>query len=163
MAGGATLAANKIQSWNGYSEAVKDGRAQKYIMKPYCTLTKRKGLNVRTTPWCQITVVSDFYQTKRAKKHTTTAGCTQAMKWYKNKKRFKKRGVKPTLGWQVFYNFKNPSSTTKSTHTGLVIGHKGTNKIIVKEGNAGSPGHVKSRTIAYNSKYIVGFGVPYYK
>ena len=161
MAGGATLAANKIQSWNGYSEAVKDGRAQKYIVKPYNKLTGRK-LTVKT-PWCQITVVSDFYQTKSCTKYTTTAGCTQAMKWAKNKKRFKKRGTKPKLGWQVFYNFKNPKSTTRSTHTGLVIGHKGSDKIIVKEGNAGSPGHVKSRTISYNSKYIIGFGIPYYK
>lgn len=161
MAGGATLAANKIQSWNGYSEAVKDGRAQKYIVKPYNKLTGRK-LTVKT-PWCQITVVSDFYQTKSCTKYTTTAGCTQAMKWFKNKKRFKKRGTKPLLGWQIFYNFKNPGSTTKSTHTGLVIGHKGNDKIIVKEGNAGSPGHVKSRTISINSKYIVGFGIPYYK
>lgn len=157
MAGGATKAANKIQSWSGYSE--KNGKAQKYIVRPYNKLTGRK-LTVKT-PWCQITTVSDFYQTKSVSRYTTTAGCTQAMKWFKNKKRFKKRGVKPTLGWQVFYNFKNPKSTTRSTHTGLVIGHKGTNKIIVKEGNAGD--QVKSRTIAYDSKYIVGFGVPYYK
>ena len=160
MSGGATLAANKIQSWNGYSET--NGKAQKYIMKPYNKLTGR-NLNVKTTAWCQITVVSDFYQTKSVTRYSTTAGCTQDMKWYKNKRRFKKRGTKPKLGWKVFYNFKNPKSTTRSTHTGLVIGHKGTTKIIVKEGNAGNPGEVKSRVIAYNSKYIVGFGVPYYK
>ena len=161
MSVGSTSAVKKVKSWHGYSESVKDGRAQKYIMKPYNKLTGRK-LNVRTTAWCQITTVSDFYQTKSVTKYTTTAGCTQCLKWYKNKKRFKKRGVKPSAGWQVMYNFKNPKSTTRSTHTGLVIAVNGT-KIKVEEGNAGSPGQVKTRTIAYNSKYIVGFGVPYYK
>ena len=157
MSGGSTKAVKKVRSWNGYSE--KNGKAQKYIMKPYNTLTKRK-LNVKSTPWCQITVVSDFYQTKSVSKYTTTAGCTQALKWFKNKKRFKKRGTKPKTWWQVMYNFKNPKSTTRSTHTGIIVAISG-NYITVQEGNKSNK--CATRKVAYNNKYIVGFGVPYYK
>ena len=57
--------AGKMNSWVGYSES--NGKAQKYIMKPYNKLTKR-SLNVKTTAWCQITTVSADYQTKVVKK-----------------------------------------------------------------------------------------------
>lgn len=157
MAASTASAVKKVKSWNGYSES--NGKAQKYIMKPYNTLTKRK-LNVKTTPWCRITMVSDWYQTKTVKKYSTTAGCTQALKWYKNKKRFKKRGTKPSVGWECLYNFKKPGSTTKATHTGMVIEVKGS-YMKVDEGNKSNK--VGIRTIKWNSKYIVGFGVPYYK
>ena len=75
--------ATKMRSFDGASE--KNGRAQKEIMRPYNKLTKRK-LNVKTTPWCQITCVSADYQTKVVKKYTTTAGCRQALNWFKKKK-----------------------------------------------------------------------------
>lgn len=149
-------AAKKFKSWNGYSES--NGKAQTYIMKPYNKLTGRK-LNVKTTPWCQIAVVSCFYQCKTVKKYSTTSGCTQQLKWYKSRKRFKKRGTKPSVGWQVMYNFKD-SSTTKSTHTGLVISVSGSYCTVI-EGNKSNK--VGTRKIKWNSKSIVGFGVPYYK
>lgn len=156
MASGASSAVKLIKSWKGYSES--DGRAQKYIMKPYNKLTKR-SLNVKTTPWCQITIVSCLYQAKCVKSYSKTSGCTQQLKWYKSHKRFKKRGVKPSVGWQVMYNFKD-TSTTKSTHTGLIIAVSGS-YITVMEGNKSNK--VAIRKIKYTSKYIVGFGLPYYK
>ena len=145
-----------FKSWNGYSES--NGKAQKYIMKPYNKISGR-SLNVKTTPWCQISVVSCLYQAG-VKKYYITAGCTQAMNWYKKKGRFKKRGTTPQVGWQVFYNFKD-SSTSKSTHTGLVTSvNKKTGYMYVIEGNKSNK--VGYRHIKYNSKNIVGFGLPYY-
>lgn len=145
-----------FKSWNGYSES--NGKAQKYIMKPYNKISGR-SLNVKTTPWCQISVVSCLYQAG-VKKYYITAGCTQAMNWYKKKGRFKKRGVTPQVGWQVFYNFKD-SSTSKSTHTGLVTSvNTKTGYMYVIEGNKSNK--VGYRHIKYNSKSIVGFGLPYY-
>lgn len=146
-----------FKSWNGYSEA--NGKAQKYIMKPYNKISGR-NLNVKTTPWCQISVVSCLYQAG-VKKYYITSGCTQAMNWYKKKGRFKKRGVVPQVGWQVFYNFKD-SSTSKSTHTGIItsVNYKKKGYIYVIEGNKSNK--VGYRHIAYNSKNIVGFGLPYY-
>ena len=146
-----------FKSWNGYSES--NGKAQKYIMKPYNKISGR-NLNVKTTPWCQIAVVSCLYQAG-VKKYYITSGCTQAMNWYKKKGRFKKRGVVPQVGWQVFYNFKD-SSTSKSTHTGIItsVNYKKKGYIYVIEGNKSNK--VGYRHIKYNSKSIVGFGVPYY-
>ena len=145
-----------FKSWNGYSES--NGKAQKYIMKPYNKISGR-SLNVKTTPWCQISVVSCLYQAG-VKKYYITSGCTQAMNWYKKKGRFKKRGTTPKVGWQVFYNFKD-SSTSKSTHTGLVTSvNTKTGYMYVIEGNKSNK--VGYRHIKYNSKSIVGFGLPYY-
>ncbi len=158
MANGTVQEARALfKSWNGYSES--NGKAQKYIMRPYNKISGR-SLNVKTTPWCQISVVSCLYQAG-VKKLYITAGCTQAMKWYKKKGRFKKRGTMPQVGWQVFYNFKD-SSTSKSTHTGIVTSvNKKTGYIYVIEGNKSNK--VGYRRIKYNSKNIVGFGLPYYK
>ena len=145
-----------FKSWNGYSES--NGKAQKYIMKPYNKISGR-SLNVKTTPWCQIAVVSCLYQAG-VKKYYITSGCTQAMNWYKKKGRFKKRGATPQVGWQVFYNFKD-SSTSKSTHTGIVTSvDKKKGYMYVIEGNKSNK--VGYRHIKYNSKSIVGFGLPYY-
>ena len=145
-----------FKSWNGYSES--NGKAQKYIMKPYNKISGR-NLNVKTTPWCQIAVVSCLYQAG-VKKYYITSGCTQAMNWYKKKGRFKKRGATPQVGWQVFYNFKD-SSTSKSTHTGIVTSvDKKKGYMYVIEGNKSNK--VGYRHIKYNSKSIVGFGLPYY-
>lgn len=145
-----------FKSWNGYSES--NGKAQKYIMKPYNKISGR-SLNVKTTPWCQIAVVSCLYQAG-VKKYYITSGCTQAMNWYKKKGRFKKRGTTPQVGWQVFYNFKD-SSTSKSTHTGIVTSvDKKKGYMYVIEGNKSNK--VGYRHIKYNSKSIVGFGLPYY-
>lgn len=155
-AGPAAPAVKLIKSWLNYSES--NGKAQTYIMKPYNKLTGR-SLNVKTTPWCQITIVSCLYQSKCAKTYSKTAGCTQQLNWYRSHKRFKKRGVKPAVGWQVMYNFKD-SSTSKSTHAGLIVAKSGS-YITVIEGNKANK--VGARKIKYNSKYIVGFGLPYYK
>lgn len=158
MANGTVQEARALfKSWNGYSES--NGKAQKYIMRPYNKISGR-SLNVKTTPWCQISVVSCLYQAG-VKKLYITSGCTQAMNWYKKKGRFKKRGTTPQVGWQVFYNFKD-SSTSKSTHTGIVTSvNKKTGYMYVIEGNKSNK--VGYRHIKYNSKNIVGFGLPYYK
>lgn len=156
MNGSAEDARKLFKSWNGYSES--NGKAQKYIIKPYNKISKR-NLNCKTTPWCQIAVVSCLYQAG-VKKYYITSGCLQALNWYKNKKRFKKRGVKPQVAWQVFYDFKGNG---KPTHTGLItsVNYKKKGYIYVIEGNKGNK--VAYRHISYNSKYILGYGVPFYK
>lgn len=156
---GASAAVAKIKSWNGYSEA--NGKAQKYIMKPYNKLTGR-SLNVKTTPWCQITVVSCFYQSKACSSYSKTSGCTQALNWYKKHKRFKKKGATPSVGLQVFYDFKKKGKGNP-THTGLVTSVNTKNHTcIIFEGNKSNK--VSYRKINYKTyPYLVGWGYPAYK
>ena len=152
--GTAKAAAAKFKSWNGYSES--NGKAQKYIMRPYNKISGR-NLNVKTTPWCQIAVVSCLYQAG-VKKYYITAGCKQAMNWFKKKKHWKAKSTKPQVGWQVFYDFKGKGNPT---HTGLVVAVSG-NTVTVYEGNKSNK--VGARKFNYKSyaKYLVGWGVPFY-
>lgn len=156
MAGTAQDARKKFKSWNGYSES--NGKAQKYIVNPYNKISGRH-LNCKSTAWCQIAVVSCLYQSG-VKKYYITSGCLQALNWYKKKKRYKARGVKPQIAWQVFYDFKH---TGKPTHTGIVtsVDSKKKGYMYVIEGNKSNK--VGYRHISYKSKDILGFGLPYYK
>ena len=156
MAGSAQDARKKFKSWNGYSES--NGKAQKYIVNPYNKISGRH-LNCKSTAWCQIAVVSCLYQSG-VKKYYITSGCLQALNWYKKKKRYKARGVKPQIAWQVFYDFKH---TGKPTHTGIVtsVDSKKKGYMYVIEGNKSNK--VAYRHISYKSKDILGFGLPYYK
>ena len=151
----AAQARTKFKSWEGYSES--NGKAQKYIVNPWNKKTGMKK-NCKTTPWCAITTASCLLQIG-VKKLSTSAGCTQQMKWYKSKKRWKNRGVTPQTGWLVFYDFKGNG---KPTHTGMItsVNNKKKGYIYVIEGNKGNK--VGYRHISYNSKSILGFGVPYY-
>lgn len=151
--------AGKMNSWVGYSES--NGKAQKYIMRPYNKLTKR-SLNVKTTAWCQITTVSADYQTKVVKKYTTTAGCKQALSWYKNKKRYYKKGATPKVGDQPFYDFKRKKAS-KPTHTGRVVSvNTKKHTCVVVEGNTHNT--TKKRCFNYLTySYLLGFGRPLYK
>lgn len=160
MATGASKAVSKIKSWLNYSEA--NGKAQTYIMKPYNKLMGC-NLNVKSTPWCQITIVSCFYQTSSVKAgYCKSAGCTQAMKAYKKAKRFNKKGATPAVGDQVFYDFKKKGKGNP-THTGLVVSvdtKKHTCKVY--EGNKSNK--VGYRTFNYLTyTYLIGFGKPQYK
>lgn len=161
--GSASQARVKFKSWNGLTEGKP---ADKAIVNPWKKKTGRKGVTSSNTPWCAISTASCLIQTK-VTRLCTSAGCTQQLKWYKAKKRFRRRGSVPKVGDLVFYNFKN-SSTSKSTHTGMVtsVNYKKKGYIYVIEGNKklknGKDG-VGYRHIAYTSKSIVGFGVPYYK
>lgn len=150
--------AAKMKSWDGYSE--KNGKAQKYIINPYNKLTKRK-LTVKT-PWCQITCVSADYQTKVVKKYTTTAGCRQALNWFKAKKHYYKKDATPKVGDQPFYDFKRKKAS-KPTHTGRVISvDTKKHTCIVEEGNTQNT--TKKRKFNYLTyKYLLGFGRPFYK
>ena len=153
----ASQARTKFKSWNG----LKEGPAvDKAIINPWNKKTGRKCKS-KNTPWCAISTASDLLQIG-VKALSTSAGCTQQLKWYKSKKRFRKRGSVPKVGDLVFYNFKN-SSTSKSTHTGMVtsVNYKKKRYIYVIEGNKSNK--VGYRHIAYTSKSIVGFGVPCYK
>ena len=156
MSGTAQDARKLFKSWNGYSES--NGKAQKYIIKPYNKISKR-NLNCKTTPWCQSAVVSCLYQSG-VKKYYITSGCLQALNWYKSHKRYKARGVKPQVAWQVFYDFKGNG---KPTHTGIItsVDYKKKGYIYVIEGNKDNK--VGYRHINYKSKNILGFGLPYYK
>ena len=147
-----------FKSWNG----LKEGPAvDKKIINPWSKKTGRKGVKSKTTPWCAISCASCLIQIG-VKTLSTSAGCTQQMKFYRSKKRFKSRGTKPAVGDLVFYNFKD-SSTSKSTHMGLVtsVEYKKKGYIYVIEGNKNDA--VGYRHISYSSKSIVGFGKPYYK
>lgn len=152
----AAQARTKFKSWNGYSES--NGKAQKYIINPWNKKTGMK-VNCKTTAWCAITTASCLLQVG-VKKLSTSAGCTQQMKWYKSKKRWRKRGSTPKVGDLVFYDFKGKG---KATHTGMVtsVNYKKKGYIYVIEGNKSNK--VGYRHISYTSKSILGFGIPYYK
>ena len=155
---GVTDAVKKFKSWRGYSES--NGKAQKYIIKPYNKLTKR-SLNCKITPWCQIAVVSCFYQSKSVKAgYCKSSGCLQALNWYKKKKRYYKRGVTVKVGDQVFYDFKGKG---KPTHTGVITSvNTSKHTCTVYEGNKSNA--VGARSFNYKTyKYLLGVGRPYYK
>lgn len=157
MSTGSANMISKAKSLLGASES--NGKAQALVMRPYNKLTGR-SLNVKTCPWCQIFIVSCEYQSKSVKAgYCKSSGCLQALNWYKKKKRFKKRGVTPSVSWQVFYDFKGKG---KPTHTGLIVKYNKSKKTItVIEGNKSNK--VAYRTISISSKYILGYGLPYYK
>lgn len=154
----ASQARAKFKSWNGLKEGPE---VDKKIINPWAKKTGRSGVKSKSTPWCAIATASCLIQVG-VTKLSTSAGCTQQLKWYKSKKRFRKRGSVPKVGDLVFYNFKD-SSTSKSTHTGMVtsVNYKKKGYIYVIEGNKSNK--VGYRHISYTSKSIVGFGVPYYK
>ena len=163
MATAGTAEAARLEAKKHIGESEANGKAQKNIMAPYNKLTGRH-LNVKTTAWCMIYVVMVLILSgvKKAKVYKSS-GCTQQMAWYKKKKRFKYRGVTPKVGWIVFYNFKN-SKKTFSTHAAIItsVNYKKKGFMYTAEGNI-KGGKVAYRHISYNSKYIVGFGLPYYK
>lgn len=146
-----------FKSWNGLKEGPE---VDKKIIKPWNKKTGR-SVKSKTTPWCAIACASCLIQIG-VKTLSTSAACTTQLKWYRSKKRLKSRGTKPAVGDLVFYNFKD-SSTSKSTHMGLVtsVEYKKKGYIYVIEGNKNDA--VGYRHISYSSKNIVGFGKPYYK
>ena len=149
----------KVKSFDGASE--KNGRAQKEIGNPYSKCVKRK-VSVKKTPWCQIMTVVADYLTKTVKKFTTTAGCRQALNWYKKNKHYYKKGATPKVGDQPFYDFKRKKAS-KPTHTVRVISvDTKKHTCIVEEGNTQNT--TKKRKFNYLTyKYLLGFGRPFYK
>lgn len=162
MAGGAAACCAKFKSFNNYSE--RNGKAQKYIVNPF---NKRTGRHLTVkVPWCQEAAVEAQMQSKSVKKCYLTSGCTQSANWYKKNKRWRKRGVTPKIGDQVFYHFKqkNGKRKNKPGHTGICYSvNTKTGYMFVREGNMGSKGRVWYRKIKYKSLDVFGFGVPYYK
>ena len=165
MAATAAAAVKKIRSWHGDSE--KNGRAQKDIMNPY---NKLMGCHksVKTTAWCAITIVVMLWLIG-VKRFCKSAGCTQQMKWYKARKRWKNCGVTPKVGWIVMYHFKKWDKkkkkyvrSSKAGHTGTVIAvNTKTGYMKVEEGNKKDA--VGTRIIKYKSADVLGFCIPYYK
>lgn len=153
MAGTAAQARAKIKSWLGYSES--NGKADKYIVKPWGKWTGNTKASSKKNPWCQITVSECLHSVKVST--SPSAGCYQAQKWYSSRKRLKKRGVKPSPGWQVFYDFKGNG---KPTHTGLVYSVSGKYMTVIEGNNKNA---VRARKILYTSKSVLSFGVPPYK
>lgn len=151
MAGTAAQARAKMKSWLGLKEGPQVDKA---IVKPWDRWTGCKATS-KKNPWCQIAVSECLHSVKVST--SKSAGCTQARLWYKARKRLKARGVKPTPGWQVFYNFKGG---TKPTHTGLVYSVSGKYMTVIEGNNKNA---VRSRKILYSSKYVLCFGVPPYK
>lgn len=166
MANGTESEARKLfKSWNG----LKEGAAvDKKIISAW---NKRQGRSVKskTTPWCAIAVASCLIQsgvsTGTSKGSACiSAGCTQQMNYYKSKKRWKSKTTKPQPGWIVYYNFKGGTST--ATHCGMVTStdYKKKGFMYVIEGNKNDK--VAYRHCRYGKnvyKYILGYGVPYYK
>ena len=154
-----TKSVAKAKSLDGASE--KNGRAQKEVGNPYSKCVGYK-FNVKTHAWCQaMNVVIDFV-TKTVKKFTTTAGCRQAVKWFKNKKRWYKKGSTPKLGDQVYYDFKR-KKPKYATHTGRIISvNTKKHTCVAEEGNVSNT--TKKRCFNYLTyKYLLGFGRPFYK
>ena len=140
----------KAKSFYNYSES--NGKAQKYIIRPWNKWTGR-SVNCKVTPWCQIFVGSVMHQCKAT--YTKTSGCKQAIDWYKSKKRWKARSAKPKVGYQIFVN--------GHKHTGLItsVDSKKKGYLIYISGNCNNA--VKYSSIKYTSnKKIDGYGIPYY-
>lgn len=138
----------KAKSFLGYSES--NGKAQKYIIRPWNTWAGR-NVNCKTTPWCQIYVGSVLHQMKVS--YTKTAGCKQAIDYYKSIKKWKSNKVKPKCGYQIFVN--------GHKHTGIVV-QVHDNDLLYISGNC-------SNTVKYTRIYnykgkssIDGYGVPKY-
>ena len=102
------------------------------------------------------------YVTKTVKKFTTTAGCRQAVKWFKNKKHWHKKGSTPKLGDQAYFDFKRKKAKY-ATHTGRIISvDTKKHTCITEEGNVSN--NTKKRKFNYLTyKYLLGFGRPFYK
>lgn len=152
----ASQARLKFKSWNGYSES--NGKAQKYIIDPWNKKTGCKA-KAKKNPWCAIAVASCLLQIG-VKKLSLSSVCKTQMAWYKSKKRWRNRGAVPKVGDIVFYDFKGEGYPT---HVGMItsVNYKKKGYIYVIEGNKSNK--VGYRHISYTSKYILGFGVPYYK
>ena len=166
MANGTEAEARKLfKSWNGIKEGAE---CDKKIISAW---NKRQGRSVKSksTPWCAISVASCLIQsgvsTGTAKGSAgISAGCTQQMNFYKQKKRWKSKTTKPQAGWIVYYNFKGGTST--ATHCGMVtsVDYKKKGYMYVIEGNKNDK--VGYRHCRYGKnvyKYVLGYGVPYYK
>lgn len=166
MANGTEAEARKLfKSWNGIKEGAE---CDKKIISAW---NKRTGRSVKskTTPWCAISVASCLIQagvTTGTSKNSAgiSAGCTQQMNFYKSKKRWKSKTTKPQAGWIVYYNFKGGTST--ATHCGMVTStdYKKKGYMYVIEGNKDDK--VGYRHCRYGKnvyKYVLGYGVPYYK
>lgn len=153
----ASQARTKFKSWNG----LKEGPAvDKAIIKPWAKKTGRKGVTSKSVPWCAIACSSCLLQVKISKQ-CLSAGCTQQMKWYKARKRWKKKGVKPSAGWLVFFDFKK-SGKGNPTHMGMITSSDGKGYAYSIEGNKSNK--VGYRHFNYKTyKYIVGYALPYYK
>ena len=154
-----TKSVNKAKSLNGASES--NGRAQKEVGNPYSRCTGIK-FNVKKKAWCQATNVAIDYVTKTVKKFTTTAGCRQAVKWFKAKKHWYKKGSTPKLGDQAYFDFKR-KTPKYATHTGRVIAvDTKKHTCITEEGNVrNSTRQRKFNYLTYS--YLLGFGRPLYK
>ena len=102
------------------------------------------------------------YVTKTVKRFTTTAGCRQAVKWFKKYKRWFKKGSTPKLGDQAYFDFKRKKAKC-ATHTGRIISvDTKKHTCITEEGNVSN--NTKKRKFNYLTyKYLLGFGRPFYK
>lgn len=155
MSAGAKNCCAKFKSWNNYSE--RNGKAQKFIVSKYNARTGRH-LNCKTVGWCQIAAIEAQLQSNSVRRAYITSGCKQSKAWYVKNKRWKNRGAIPSYGWQVFYDFKGKG---KPTHTGLVTAVSGST-VTVYEGNKSNK--VGARKFNYKTyKYVLGYGLPYYK
>lgn len=137
----------KAKSFYGYSES--NGKAQKFVISPWNSWTKRH-VNCKVTPWCQIFVGSVMHQCKVT--YTKTAGCKQAIAWYKDHKKWKGKTSKPVAGYQIFVN--------GHKHTGIVVSVSGD---YLKYISGNSSNAVRYSTIKWKSnKKIDGYGIPNY-
>lgn len=154
-----TKSVNKAKSLNGASE--RNGRAQKEVGNPYSRCTGIK-FNVKKKAWCQAMNVAIDFVTKTVRRYTTTAGCRQAVKWFKAKKHWYKKGSTPKLGDQAYFDFKRKKAS-KPTHTGRIISvDTKKHTCITEEGNVGNS--TKRRCFNYLTySFLLGFGRPFYK
>ena len=154
----ASQARTKCKSWAG----LKEGPAvDKAIMNPWNKKTHEHRKS-KTSKWCAIMLASLLIQIG-VKTLCLSAGCKQQMQWFKSRKRWKPKGTKPQVGWFVFFDFKN-NGKGNPTHCGFItsVDYKKKGFCYSEEGNKSNK--VGYRHFSYKSyKYIVGYGVPYYK
>lgn len=143
---------DQLAAWYGWSEAAHQ---DDIIIDIYNSQRPKGSYKMsHSDAWCQATMSAAAYKSGNSGIIPNTCACVTGVAWFRNKGRFKARGYKPSVGDICYYDWNGDGV---SNHVGAVRYVTGST-IIVREGNHRDK--VLDRTIAYNNRTILGFGVP---
>jgi LysM repeat protein len=163
MAKTASALLAQARSWLGCREA--DGSHRKIIDTYNAHRPLARGYAVKyTDAWCATFVSACAIKTGMTDIIPPECGCGEMVKLFQKLGKWDENDARvPRPGDIIFYDW-NDSGTGDDTgtpgHVGIVEGVSG-GMITVIEGNKGNA--VRRRTIAVNSRYIRGYGVPGYE